>query len=94
MCAWSCVHYKCTLRCSEFCNRPRCDEPCSKRLKCQHLCVGLCGELCPPLCRVCNKEELTEFILSGNEENEDARYSCYIVFIIQTRFTFERFMQI
>ena len=43
-------------------------------LRCGHPCVGLCGELCPPLCRVCNKEELVDFMLLGNEEDDDARY--------------------
>ena len=73
-CGWSCDHFKCTRKCWELCNRPRCDKPCTKRLPCQHRCVGLCGEVCPPLCRVCNKEELTEFVLYGYEEDEDARY--------------------
>ncbi|KAI9551691.1 hypothetical protein GHT06_022027 [Daphnia sinensis] len=73
-CDWKCDHYTCTMKCHELCNRPRCDEPCRKRLPCGHRCVGLCGEVCPPLCRVCHKDQLTEFVLYGNEEDEDARF--------------------
>ncbi|XP_057379336.1 NFX1-type zinc finger-containing protein 1-like [Daphnia carinata] len=73
-CDWKCDHYTCTLKCHELCNRPRCDEPCRKRLPCGHRCIGLCGEVCPPLCRACHKDQLTEFILYGNEEEEDARF--------------------
>ncbi|EFX83237.1 hypothetical protein DAPPUDRAFT_301907 [Daphnia pulex] len=73
-CGWKCEHYSCSLKCFEYCNRPRCDEPCRKRLPCGHSCVGLCGEICPPLCRVCHKDQLTEFILYGNEEEDDARF--------------------
>ena len=58
-----------------MCDRPRCDEPCGKVIEsCGHPCIGLCGEVCPPLCRICDKEKLTEFILSGREDEEDARY--------------------
>ena len=65
--------FKCTKKCYEPCDRPRCDEPCEELLPCGHFCVGLCGEECPPLCRICDREELVEFILYGNEEEEDAR---------------------
>ena len=56
-----------------MCDRDPCDEPCPKKLKCGHECVGFCGEPCPPLCRHCDKEELTE-IFFGNEDDEDARF--------------------
>ncbi|KAI9558322.1 hypothetical protein GHT06_015075 [Daphnia sinensis] len=73
-CDWKCQHQTCGKKCGEPCDRTRCDEPCNKKLPCGHSCIGLCGEMCPPLCRVCDKDKLTEFILLGNEENDDARF--------------------
>ncbi|EFX71347.1 hypothetical protein DAPPUDRAFT_129702 [Daphnia pulex] len=73
-CPWSCQHKTCTKKCGDPCNRSRCDEPCKKTLPCGHFCAGLCGEICPPLCRVCDKEKLTEFIMLGNEDEEDAKF--------------------
>ncbi|CAL8088270.1 unnamed protein product [Orchesella dallaii] len=72
-CTWSCSHAQCTKLCGEMCDREPCNEPCPKKLKCGHSCVGFCGEPCPPLCRDCDKEELTEVFL-GNEEDDDARF--------------------
>lgn len=43
-------------------------------MPCGHPCVGFCGDDCPRLCRVCNKEELTE-IFFGTEEDEEA---CFV----------------
>uniref|UniRef100_A0A646QJ34 NFX1-type zinc finger-containing protein 1 n=1 Tax=Hemiscolopendra marginata TaxID=943146 RepID=A0A646QJ34_9MYRI len=73
-CPWRCVHKKCSQLCGSICDRTPCDEPCPLNLRCGHKCIGFCGEQCPPLCRICNKEELTEFILYGNEEEDDARF--------------------
>ena len=56
-----------------MCDRPRCDTPCTKRLKCGHACIGLCGEKCPSLCRICNAETVTE-IFFGEEDEPDARF--------------------
>ena len=72
-CDWSCQHLKCTKKCGELCNRPRCDMPCLKQLKCGHPCIGLCGDKCPNLCRVCDKDEVTE-IFFGTEDEPDARF--------------------
>ncbi|XP_069740716.1 NFX1-type zinc finger-containing protein 1-like isoform X2 [Narcine bancroftii] len=72
-CEWACEHYKCQKRCSEPCDRPPCNEPCKKLLKCQHPCVGLCGEPCPDKCRVCDHADLTE-IFFGTEDEPDARF--------------------
>ena len=72
-CNWSCQHPKCTRKCGELCNRPRCDMPCHKRLKCGHLCIGLCGDKCPSLCRECNRDKVTE-IFFGTEDEPDARF--------------------
>ena len=54
--------------------RGPCDEPCQESLSCNHLCIGLCGEMCPNQCRICNKAEIEEFVLLGNETDADARY--------------------
>ncbi|XP_067670298.1 NFX1-type zinc finger-containing protein 1-like [Haliotis asinina] len=53
-CEWKCEHFKCTSLCYEPCNRPPCNEPCKKKLPCEHQCIGLCGEPCPKQCRFCN----------------------------------------
>ena len=57
---WQCPHHKCTKPCGEICDRPRCDEPCSRQLPCGHSCVGVCGEVCPKLCRHCDEVEFSE----------------------------------
>lgn len=72
-CDWSCPHFKCTQLCGSLCDRPPCDQPCPEYLVCGHKCIGLCGELCPKLCRICNREEVTE-ILFGAEDEEDAKF--------------------
>ncbi|XP_069477992.1 NFX1-type zinc finger-containing protein 1-like isoform X2 [Ambystoma mexicanum] len=72
-CSWACSHYKCSKMCYEICDRPRCNIPCEKILKCLHPCVGLCGEPCPQQCRVCDGDALTE-IFFGNEDEPDARF--------------------
>nr|XP_026689972.1 NFX1-type zinc finger-containing protein 1-like isoform X1 [Ciona intestinalis] len=86
-CTWKCPHFKCTRLCSEACNRPPCNEPCPKILKCKHPCIGLCGEPCPKLCRVCNKRSVEKSI--GNTENpEDAKFvelpGCGHLFTVKT----------
>lgn len=72
-CQWQCKHFKCTRPCGLLCNRPCCNEPCMKTLKCGHLCIGLCGERCPALCRVCNKDRVND-VFFGTEDDEDARF--------------------
>ncbi|XP_053848821.1 NFX1-type zinc finger-containing protein 1 [Vidua macroura] len=72
-CEWQCQHYQCTKLCSEPCNRPRCNVPCAKMLRCGHPCVGFCGEPCPKKCLVCDHEELTQ-IFFGFEDDPDARF--------------------
>ncbi|XP_046589526.1 NFX1-type zinc finger-containing protein 1 isoform X1 [Neodiprion lecontei] len=73
-CGWGCSHSKCTKSCSELCDREPCNEECPKLLKCGHPCVGFCGEPCPPLCRICNKEELIDEFFFGNEDEPNARF--------------------
>ena len=68
------MHKSCSQICSDVCDREPCNEPCPKKLKCGHDCVGFCGEPCPPQCKICSPEKLTEFVLYGYEEDEDARY--------------------
>ncbi|KAK3589654.1 hypothetical protein CHS0354_015152 [Potamilus streckersoni] len=72
-CEWKCSHFRCKKLCSEPCKRPRCNEPCTKNLRCGHPCIGLCGEKCPKYCRVCDKEIVTE-IKFGREDEPDARF--------------------
>ncbi|XP_065610473.1 NFX1-type zinc finger-containing protein 1 [Cyrtonyx montezumae] len=72
-CEWQCQHYQCTNLCHEPCNRPRCDVPCTKMLRCGHPCIGFCGEPCPKKCLVCDHEEVTQ-IFFGFEDDEDARF--------------------
>ncbi|XP_060580714.1 NFX1-type zinc finger-containing protein 1-like [Ruditapes philippinarum] len=73
ICSWNCKHFTCTKLCSEPCNRPKCNKACNKRLKCKHSCIGFCGEPCPTLCKVCDKEKVTEIIF-GNEDHKNARF--------------------
>ncbi|KAH3703326.1 hypothetical protein DPMN_078360 [Dreissena polymorpha] len=72
-CTWSCKHDQCSKLCSEPCNRPPCNKPCERILNCNHICIGLCGEPCPHLCRICDKEKVTE-IFFGTEELQNARF--------------------
>lgn len=72
-CSRKCAHVKCTKKCGEICDVPPCTEPCMKKLKCEHPCVGYCGDQCPPLCRICDREVLTELFL-GYEDDEDSRF--------------------
>lgn len=76
-CTLGCEHRKCKKRCSEKCGIDPCSEPCKKKLKCNHDCVGYCGDPCPPLCRICDKEELT-LIFLGREDEPNARYIAFI----------------
>ena len=68
-----CEHIRCPKLCHEICDREPCNEPCRKKLKCQHECIGLCGEPCPKLCRICDKETVTE-VFFGTEDEPDARF--------------------
>ncbi|XP_071520848.1 NFX1-type zinc finger-containing protein 1 isoform X2 [Panulirus ornatus] len=73
-CEWKCAHQKCKEKCGEQCSRKPCIQACPKKLTCGHSCVGFCGDPCPPLCRICDVEELTEFLLSRLEGDDDARF--------------------
>ncbi|XP_060843722.1 NFX1-type zinc finger-containing protein 1-like [Rhopalosiphum padi] len=72
-CVWECPHLKCTQICNEICDREPCYESCTLKLKCGHECIGFCGEPCPPLCRICQEEEVTTIIF-GNEDEPNARF--------------------
>lgn len=52
-CPWQCEHIACFKSCGDVCDRPQCYQPCTKRLKCGHPCVGMCGDPCPKLCKIC-----------------------------------------
>lgn len=71
-CTWHCRHLTCTKKCGEICDRKPCYEPCDLTLNCGHECIGYCGEPCPPLCRVCDEDEVTGIIF-GHEDEPDAR---------------------
>ena len=74
-CKWECFHFKCSKLCGELCDRPRCDRPCKKFLKCgknrrRHRCRGLCGEQC--ICAVCmtnDGDPITQIFLGGEDES-------------------------
>ncbi|KAF5287446.1 hypothetical protein FQR65_LT12271 [Abscondita terminalis] len=72
-CARKCVHVACSSLCGAICTVPPCNEACDKILPCGHDCVGFCGDPCPPLCRVCDDDELTE-IFFGDEDEVDAKF--------------------
>nr|XP_053646669.1 NFX1-type zinc finger-containing protein 1-like [Cherax quadricarinatus] len=72
-CMKKCKHQRCVTLCGEKCSVSPCEEACSMKLPCGHPCVGFCGDPCPPLCRTCDREELTE-ILFGSEDEDDARF--------------------
>ncbi|XP_065226654.1 NFX1-type zinc finger-containing protein 1-like [Planococcus citri] len=72
-CEWRCAHKRCSKKCGDVCDRDPCYEPCAKKLKCDHDCIGFCGEPCPDKCRICDQDEVTT-ILFGNEDEEDARF--------------------
>ncbi|KAB7497578.1 NFX1-type zinc finger-containing protein 1 [Armadillidium nasatum] len=57
-CTRRCNHQYCVNKCGEPCSIDPCSEPCPKRLKCGHDCIGYCGEKCPKNCRFCDKEEI------------------------------------
>ena len=77
-CEWKCEHHECSRLCSEMCDRPRCNEPCKKKIRCGkgkvHPCRGLCGERC--ICSICdtNKGKDVKTIFFGTEDEDDARF--------------------
>ena len=71
-CNWKCEHHECKTLCCEPCDRPPCNKPCSKKRKCGHPCIGLCGEICPNKCRICDKEDLEQRFF-GTEDIQTAR---------------------
>ena len=70
-CEWRCNHQQCRAPCGSMCERPVCDYPCQKRLKCSHQCVGVCGEKC--ICGICNNEEVHK-IFFGTEDEPEAMF--------------------
>ncbi|XP_028967257.1 NFX1-type zinc finger-containing protein 1 [Galendromus occidentalis] len=70
-CSRRCPHQKCSKLCSQKCSVEPCTQPCTKKLKCDHDCIGFCSAKCPDRCRVCD-ENVCDVEL-GTEE-EDSRY--------------------
>ncbi|XP_076813144.1 NFX1-type zinc finger-containing protein 1-like isoform X2 [Clavelina lepadiformis] len=73
---WLGRNRKCSKLCSEPCDSTPVTKPCLKRLKCKHSCVGIVGEKCPELCRVCNKDKLTEIgeMFPGGDHGSSQRF--------------------
>eukprot|EP01080_Neovahlkampfia_damariscottae_P004533 gene4533-7910_t len=92
-CQLKCEHSKCTKKCSQICDRNPCEKRCSKKLKCDHRCQGLCGETCPP-CMVCDAtndesnqwEDSVMFCKSSELEENDLVYTleCKHTFLVST----------
>jgi len=75
-CPWRCRHLACSKLCHEECDRPPCNEPCTRRLRCGHICIGLCGEFCPP-CHVCDGDiqcSITQYTLKEFDPSKDRAY--------------------
>ncbi|XP_033759736.1 LOW QUALITY PROTEIN: NFX1-type zinc finger-containing protein 1-like [Pecten maximus] len=60
-CSLQCPHHSCSRLCHEECDRPPCDQPCQRLLKCKHPCMGYCGDPCPTLCLVCEPTKWSDF---------------------------------
>lgn len=71
-CEWKCEHLKCNKKCGEICDRPRCHEPCRKRLQCKHRCRGLCNEPC--ICVKCEKNDIQELFGTEDFDDETVRF--------------------
>ncbi|XP_053401223.1 NFX1-type zinc finger-containing protein 1-like [Mercenaria mercenaria] len=55
-CNYKCKHNACEQECYEECRDDPCEERCMRKLKCGHLCSGLCGETC--ICIMCQSDYL------------------------------------
>ncbi|UJR19289.1 hypothetical protein I4U23_022418 [Adineta vaga] len=92
-CDYRCKHFRCTRQCSELCDRGPCNEPCYRKLRCGHSCIGMCGELCPRECRICDKDKVEETFF-GTEDEPDARFivlpDCRHIFEVTS---LDRFME-
>jgi len=87
-CAWKCPHYKCSKKCHEICDRPRCDHPCKHTLQCKHPCIGVCGEPCPRVCRICKgqKKRFNNLCVGICDTKNETRYiqlSCNHLFEVK-----------
>jgi len=78
-CTWQCEHYSCTRLCFEPCDRPPCDRPCKKEVRCRRCrrkssCIGLCGEPCPVVCDHCKPTRPHRELFFGDEAEDSARF--------------------
>jgi hypothetical protein len=55
-CLNQCEHRKCSLKCFEVCNLEPCQEKCTKKLSCGHICLGFCNEICLKYCITCKQK--------------------------------------
>ena len=84
-CVISCEHRKCDKLCYELCDIGRCNEPCKKKLKCGHKCIGICGERCAISNAIAHKSNKFKAIaIVGDKNNikeppfKDYAYPCGI----------------
>ncbi|XP_061173740.1 NFX1-type zinc finger-containing protein 1-like [Saccostrea echinata] len=84
-CSWKCPHHRCSLLCHEICDRPRCSFSCTKKLKCQHNCLGFCGEPCPPYCSQCDSQ-ISEKSMGSLEVNSRLVYLPYCRHYFESNF--------
>ena len=73
-CVIGCIHRKCGRLCYQICSVGRCNERCSKIMKCGHQCFGICGERCPNLCKICDPDNENFNIFFGREQEDDALF--------------------
>ncbi|XP_066993715.2 NFX1-type zinc finger-containing protein 1 [Anabrus simplex] len=85
-CMWECEHRKCSKACGDLCTRKPCEVACKELLPCGHSCIGFCGDPCPPLCIICDKDEITNgSLLSENVDGTALKF----VFLVDCKHTIE-----
>jgi len=91
-CGWSCPPEcqepkRCTKPCSELCDRPPCNQKCSKFLSCKlHRCMGLCGEPCINVCPHCEQSKFLATLKSSSPFSDRQVYiqlSCEHIFTVE-----------
>ena len=86
-CSWKCPHYKCSKKCHEICDCPRCNHPYKHTLQCKHPCIGVCGESCPRVCRIKKRKKrfhnLCEDISDTKNKTRYIQLSCDHLFKVK-----------
>ena len=75
-CSWICLHYKCSKKYHEICDRPRCNHPCRNTLPYKHPCIGIFGEPCPRVCRICKgqKKKFKNLCVGNADARSETKY--------------------